>query len=105
LEYLWAVHKNLIQPIVVRVDRSTEGQDWADLMHFASNVRLDPTVLPPPFPLPPPPQAPTENQSALDVIAGDFMLLGMPLNANTCVKFHWRIQKRSNLMVGNNFQK
>jgi len=76
------------------VDRSTEGQDWADLMHFASIVRLDPTVLPPPFPLPPPPQAPTENQSALDVIAGDFMLLGMPLNANTCVKFLWRIQKK-----------
>ncbi len=38
-EYLWAVHKSLIQPIVFSVDRSTEGQDWANKMHYANIIQ------------------------------------------------------------------
>jgi hypothetical protein len=76
LEYLWAVHKSLIQPIIFSVDRSTEGQDWANRMHFANISQPVPAMLPPPFPLPPlPPQAPVENHSALDLIAGDIRVI------------------------------
>ncbi len=75
LEYLWAVCKNLIQPIIFSVDRSTDGQDWADRMHYANIVPQVQTIIPPPFPLPPPPKAILGNQSALDIIAGDIRVL------------------------------
>jgi hypothetical protein len=71
LEYLWAVHKNLIQPIMLSKERCIESQDWASRLHFANIPQLAQTMLPPPFPLPPPSQAPAENQLALDASAGD----------------------------------
>jgi hypothetical protein len=36
LEYLWAVHKNLIQPIMLSKERCIESQDWASRLHFAN---------------------------------------------------------------------
>jgi hypothetical protein len=46
LEYLWAIHKSLIQPIIFSMDWSTDGQDWADRMHFTNLVPPAQTVLP-----------------------------------------------------------
>jgi hypothetical protein len=48
---------------------------WADRLHFANIMQTVPGVLPPPFPIPPPPQAPVENQSTLDLIAGDIRVI------------------------------
>jgi hypothetical protein len=72
LEYLWVVHKNLIQPVVFSIDQSVESKNWADKLHFANIAQIAPLVLPPPFPFP---QAPAENQSALDLIAGDLQVI------------------------------
>jgi hypothetical protein len=75
LEFLWAVHKNLIQPLVFSIDQCTESQNWASRLHLANIDQPSHTMAPPPFPLPPPPQAPAENLSALDAIAGDIRVL------------------------------
>ena len=48
---------------------------WADRLHFANIMQTVPGVLPPPFPIPSPPQAPVENQSTLDLIAGDIRVI------------------------------
>lgn len=57
LEFLWAVHKNIIPPLIFSIDWSTESQDWAKRLHFAHIDQLRQAVLPPAFPLPPPPKA------------------------------------------------
>jgi len=75
IEYLWRVHKNLIHPVVFSLDRSTDSKEWANRLHFANITPLAPRVLPPPFPLPPPPQAPAENRSAWDLIAVDIRII------------------------------
>jgi len=75
LEYLWGVHKNLIHPVVFCLERNDESQEWANRLHFANIAPLVPPALPPPFQLPPPPQAPADNWSAWDLIAGDIRVI------------------------------
>jgi hypothetical protein len=75
LEYLWAVHKKFIPPTTFSINRSMEGRNWADKLHFASISQEVQPIVPPPFPIPPPPQAPLENQTALDVITSDLRVL------------------------------
>jgi hypothetical protein len=40
LQYLWAVHKNLIQPTVFSIDQCTESQNWASRLHLANTNQL-----------------------------------------------------------------
>jgi len=75
LEYLWGVYKNLVHPVVFSLDRNIESQEWASRLHFANITPLAPPSLPPPFPVPPPPQAPADNRSAWDLIAGDIRII------------------------------
>jgi hypothetical protein len=75
LEYLWGVHKNLIHPVVFSLDQNVESQEWASRLHFATISPLAPPTLPPPFPVPPPPQAPADNRSTWDLIAGDIRVI------------------------------
>lgn len=75
LQFLWGVSKNLIPPIIFSIDRSTEGVEWADRLHFASISPQTQAGLPPPFPVPPPPQDTGTSQSALTAIATDIRLI------------------------------
>jgi len=75
LEYLWAVQKKLIDPIIFSIDRSVDSQNWANRLHFANILMPAQDILPPPFPLPPPPQAGVENQSALKIISDNIRVI------------------------------
>jgi hypothetical protein len=75
LEYLWAVHKKLIDPTIFSLDRNADSQTWANRMHFANIMMPAQDSLPHPFPLPPPPQALVGNQSALEITADNIRVI------------------------------
>jgi hypothetical protein len=75
LKYLWAVHKKLFNPSIFSLDRNADSQTWANRMHFANIMMPAQDALPPPFPLPPPPQASVGNQSALEIIADNIRVI------------------------------
>jgi hypothetical protein len=75
LEYLGGLHKKLINPIIFSIDRSVDSQNWANRLHFANIISQAQDALPPPFPLPLPPQAPMGNQSALEIITDNIRVI------------------------------
>jgi len=53
LEFLWAVHKNLVPPTIFAVKNSNDAVEWSSRQHFAYILSAPTVTLPPPFPATP----------------------------------------------------